>query len=137
MKKQILSSGKRKEAISRAIVKEGKGVIRVNSNLLDNFRPIYAREKIKQPLRLAEDVIDLGKIDISVTVKGGGTMGQADAVACSIARGLIEYTENDELYNKILKYDRTLIAGDHRQTEVHKPSQSSKGPRHKRQKSYR
>jgi small subunit ribosomal protein S9 len=64
-------------------------------------------------------------------------MGQADAIACSISRGLVDYTGKDELLETYTTYDRTLIAGDYRQTEAHKPSQSSKGPRHKTQKSYR
>ena len=130
-------TGKRKRAIARANVKPGKGIIRVNSMLLENLRPVYFREKIKLPLRIASGVVDLGKIDINVVSEGGGVMGQADAIASSIARGLVEYTKSDELHDTIVKYDRTLIAGDHRMTEVHKPGQSSKGPRHKRQKSYR
>ncbi len=130
-------TGKRKKAIARAYIRDGKGIIRINSLLLDHVRPIYMRDKIKLPLRLAEDLIDVSKVDISVVVEGGGVMGQADAIASSIARGLVEYSKSDDLLEKIVKYDRTLIAGDHRMTEVHKPGQSSKGPRHKRQKSYR
>jgi len=64
-------------------------------------------------------------------------MGQSDAVASAIARALVEYSESDELLARYYQYERTLIAGDHRLTETHKPSQSSKGPRHRRQKSYR
>ena len=137
MTKIISTSGKRKEAIARAILREGTGTVRVNSAKLETYMPKHAREKISLPLHLAEGIVDLSKIDISINIQGGGTMGQADAIACSIARGLVEFTKNDDLYNAFVKYDRTLIAGDHRQTEVHKPGQSSKGPRHKRQKSYR
>lgn len=130
-------SGKRKEAIARAVVRDGKGVVRINSLELNQYTPKFAREKIRQPLNLANDVVDLSKIDININVSGGGVMGQADAISSSIARGLVLYTKSDELHDVYIKYDRTLIAGDHRQTEVHKPGQSSKGPRHKRQKSYR
>jgi len=131
------TSGKRKEAIARAILREGTGIVRINTLQLDVYEPKYAREKIRLPLTLADDIVDLSKIDIAINIAGGGQMGQADAIACAIARGLCEHTDNEELYNKYIKYDRTLIAGDHRQTEVHKPGQSSKGARHKRQKSYR
>jgi small subunit ribosomal protein S9 len=130
-------SGKRKEAVARATIGQGKGIVRINSNLLDNHMPRVARERIRQVFLLSDGIVDLAKLDISVVSTGGGVMGQADAIASAIARGLVEHTENDDLKEAFVKYDRTLIAGDHRQTEVHKPSQSSKGPRHKRQKSYR
>ncbi|MBN2250708.1 MAG: 30S ribosomal protein S9 [Candidatus Altiarchaeota archaeon] len=137
MKKTAHSPGKRKRAIARATITEGKGNVRINSTFLDVLQPPIARDKIRVPLMLAADYVDLGKIDFNVNVAGGGPMGQADAVASSIARALLDWTESDELLSVYHQYDRTLIAGDHRLTEPHKPSQSSKGPRHKRQKSYR
>jgi len=130
-------AGKRKESIARTTIRPGSGVIRVNSMLFDNYMPRYAREWIRQVLILSEGMVDLKKLDIDVITEGGGVMGRAEAIACSLARSLVAYTKNDDLKDIIVKYDRTLIAGDHRQTEVHKPSQSSKGPRHKKQKSYR
>ena len=135
--KVIHSSGKRKEAIARTTISPGSGLIRVNSMLLDSFTSKTVVGKIRQPLVIASDYVDLSKVDIDSSVRGGGVIGQADAIASSIARGLVEFTGNDGLHEAYVKYDRTLIAGDHRQTEVHKPGQSSKGPRHKRQKSYR
>ena len=137
MEKNVNRSGKRKEAVARATIKPGKGVFRINSMLFDHCTPELARERMRVPLILAEGLVDLSKVDINVLISGGGVMGQADAVASSIARGLVEYSNSDELHDVYVKYDRTLIAGDHRETEVHKPSQSSKGPRHRRQKSYR
>jgi small subunit ribosomal protein S9 len=134
---QTISAGKRKEAVARAIISPGNGTIRINSQLFDYYTPKLARERINQVFLLADGVVDLKSINIDVTVEGGGVMGQADAIASALARGLVKHTENDDLHDIYVKYERTLIAGDHRQTEVHKPSQSSKGPRHKRQKSYR
>jgi small subunit ribosomal protein S9 len=136
-KKIVHKAGKRKAAIARTTIKEGDGKIRINKKPLENFQPEVARMKIQETLMLASPYVDVGKIDIHVNVRGGGVMGQTDAIVSSIARSLVEYSNSDELMNEILRYDRTLIAGDHRLTEVHKPSQSSKGPRHKRQKSYR
>jgi small subunit ribosomal protein S9 len=130
-------SGKRKEAVARVTITAGSGVVRVNSMLLDHYAPPLVRGRIRQPLMMAADIVDLGTIDVKILTSGGGFMGQADAIASSIARGLVEYTGSDELHDIYVKHDRTLIAGDHRETEVHKPGQSSKGPRHKRQKSYR
>lgn len=137
MGKIVHSSGKRKMAIARSTVKEGKGNVRINSIPLEIFQSELARDKIRLALMLASDYVDLNKISIDVNVNGGGAIGQADAIASSIARALVEWTESDDLLSKYQEYDRTMIAGDHRLTEPHKPSQSSKGPRHKRQKSYR
>lgn len=130
-------AGKRKTAVARATVKEGDGQIRVNKRPLEVFGDRLARMKIEEVLILASDHVDFDNLNIIVNVEGGGFMGQAGAVLNAIARGLVEWTGSEELRNVFLEYDRTILAGDHRQTEPHKPSQSSKGPRHKRQKSYR
>ena len=137
MSRRVHCPGKRKRAIARSTVKEGKGSIRINSIPLDIFQTELTRAKIRLTLMLASDYVDLDKINIDVKVGGGGAMGQADAISCSIARSLVEWSENDDLLSKYQEYDRTMIAGDHRLTEPHKPGQSSKGPRHRRQKSYR
>ncbi len=135
--KIINSSGKRKMSIARAIVKDGKGRIKINSVPLDIYEPELSRSKIKESLIIASDHVDLSRLDIDVTVYGGGVVGQSVAVISAIARGLVNWAKNDNLLSAYLNYDRTMIAGDHRLTETHKPGQSSKGPRHKRQKSYR
>lgn len=136
--KVIHFAGKRKTAIARATLREGTGKVRINSVPLGILQPEVARMRIQETLMLASQHLDLNKIDINVKVEGGGIMGQSDAVSSAIARGLVKFSDNNELLlNEFLNYDRTLIAGDHRLTEVHKPSQSSKGPRHRRQKSYR
>jgi small subunit ribosomal protein S9 len=138
MEKKIAHSpGKRKRSIARATITDGNGSIRINSVPLDVFEPLVAREKIRLPLMLASEYVDLKKIDIDANVLGGGVMGRADAIANAISRALVEWSSSDELLARYHQYDRTLIAGDHRLTEPHKPSQSSKGPRHRRQKSYR
>ncbi len=135
--KLVNISGKRKKSIARATIKKGGGRILINSIPLGVYQPEIARLKIQESLMLASEFVDLNTMDISVNVHGGGVLGQADAIRSSIARGLVEFTDNDELLNMYISHDRTIIAGDHRLTETHKPSQSSKGPRHKRQKSYR
>ena len=137
MAKLVHVAGKRKESIARATITEGKGIVRIDSIPLELYSTVSARLKIMEAMMVASDLIDLSKINISVSARGGGVMGQAEAVSCAIARGLVKWVDNDQLLNKYLEYNRTLIAGDSRQTEVHKPSQSSKGPRHKTQKSYR
>jgi small subunit ribosomal protein S9 len=54
----------------------------------------------------------------------------------AIARALVEYTGDDDLRRDFLEYDRNMLVEDPRRTETRKPSQSSKGARHKQQKSY-
>ncbi|MFH1788758.1 MAG: 30S ribosomal protein S9 [Candidatus Altiarchaeota archaeon] len=135
--KLIHIAGKRKKAVARATIKKGKGGVKVNLRPLELYDPKYARMRIQDAIAVARDFVDLNSIQIGVKTNGGGVFGQADAIASSIARGLCEWTGSDELLAAYQAHDRTLIAGDHRLTETHKPGQSSKGPRHKRQKSYR
>jgi len=130
-------AGKRKTAIARATISKGNGRITINSIPLDIYGTRIARMKINESLMIASKYVNLDDINIKVNVKGGGIMGQTDAIISSIARALVEWSKNEKLHNAYLEYNRTVIAGDHRQTEPHKPSQSRKGPRHKRQKSYR
>ena len=111
--------------------------MKINRVPLSVYGTKIARMKINEILVIASNYINMNKIDIDVKVAGGGFMGQTDAVISSIARGLVKWSKDEKLHNAYLEYDRTVIAGDHRQTEPHKPSQSRKGPRHKRQKSYR
>lgn len=128
----ILTVGRRKRAVARATIKEGKGRILINNESLEKF-PEIVRLRIMEPLILANNM----NFDINVNVIGGGIMGQADAIRTAIAKGLVMITKDKNLKKKFLNYDRSLLIDDIRRTEPHKPSQSSKGPRHKRQKSYR
>ncbi len=137
MEKSTHSPGKRKKSIARATITDGNGIVTVNCIPIDVFQNTVARDKIKVPLLLASSFVDLSKINVEANVHGGGVMGSSDAVASAIARALVDWTGSDELLSVYHHYERTLIAGDHRLTEPHKPSQSSKGPRHRRQKSYR
>ena len=131
--KVINSSGKRKSAIARAVTKAGKGRVRINSIPLEVYEPEFARLKIVEPLKIAGK--KAGKIDISVNVKGGGVMGQADAVRIAIAKGIVEYFGDKELREFLLKYDRSILVNDPRRREA--KHQLGRGARAKRQKSYR
>ena len=131
MKKVISASGKRKRAVARAYLKDGQGIIKVNNVNLDNFEPNICRMKILEPLILAGDKAK--KVNISVTVVGGGVVGQAEAVRLAVARALAEYDKS--LESVYLEYDRNLLVADVRRNEPHKPNRSK--PRAKRQKSYR
>ena len=133
--KIVHTVGKRKTAIARATAREGKGRIRVNKVPIELFGPKYLNMKLMEPIILAGDVINT--MDIDITVKGGGVSGQIDAVRTALGKAIVEFTGSMEIKKKFLEYDRTLLVSDARRTEPHKPSRSTKGPRAKRQKSYR
>jgi len=139
--KTIHEAGKRKRALARTTITEGKGIIRINSVPLEIYGDSLTQLRIREPLILTKKLIDAGKLDININVKGGGFSGQVDAIRTSLARALISYAKSakkDSALREILvSYDRSLVSGDSRRTEPHKPSKSSKGPRAKRQKSYR
>lgn len=126
-------SGKRKRAVARATVREGKGVVRINSMLLNNYNPKLLRMRILEPLIIAGELAK--KVDVSVNVYGGGISSQSEASRLAIARALVDYSKDKSLREKYLNYDRHLIVADIRHTEASKPNDSK--PRAKRQKSYR
>jgi small subunit ribosomal protein S9 len=129
----VNTSGKRKTAIARAVVKEGTGKVTVNKIPIALYTPELARLKIEEPLGLAGD--KASKVDISVTVNGGGVMGQAAAVRTAIARGMCEFFKDEELEATYRAYDRTLIINDDRRKLPKNPQ--GPGARAKKQKSYR
>ncbi len=133
MTKVINTSGKRKTAIARATLKEGKGRIRINSVPLEIYGTELTRLKISEPLLLVPDAFE--GIDISVDVRGGGVMGQAEAVRTAIGRGILKWHNDPKIKDVFLDYDRTLIVNDSRQKEAKKPH--GRGARKKFQKSYR
>ncbi len=127
----IHTQGKRKTAVARATLKEGKGTVTINGQLLDNFSTDMSRLKVKEPLILAGDLAN--SVDIKVNVIGGGQNGQADAIRLAIARALVQ--KDEKLKKTFTSYDRLLLVADVRQKEVCKPNDSK--ARAKRQKSYR
>ncbi|HNR25388.1 MAG TPA: 30S ribosomal protein S9 [Methanobacteriaceae archaeon] len=133
MKKVIHTSGKRKTAIARGKVREGKGRVRINKLPVEYYHPELARLKIKEPLTLAGDLVD--QVDIDVHVVGGGVMGQAEAARMVIAKGLVQWTGDMDLKEKFNQYDRTMLVGDPRRTESKK--YGGRGARARQQKSYR
>ncbi|HDN68764.1 30S ribosomal protein S9 [ANME-1 cluster archaeon ex4572_4] len=145
-KKVVTQVGKRKTAIARVTLQKredgGKGGVRINKKPLEIIEPEVVREKISEPLVVAAQLPEGAAVDIegegisvNVNVKGGGFMGQAEAVRTAIARGLVEWTGNEELKETYFEYDRNLLVNDTRQKESKKFG--AKGARAHRQKSYR
>lgn len=132
MTKTINTTGKRKEAIARATLKQGTGKVTINHIDVTAFQPTIARLKLQEPLLLAG--VNAEKVDISVTVFGGGFMGQTIAARLAIARALAE--KYPKLKDIFLNYDRQLLVADVRRKEARKPNTQGNA-RAKRQKSYR
>jgi small subunit ribosomal protein S9 len=87
------ATGRRKEATARVWLKTGEGKIVVNGRTMDHY---FGRETSKmvihQPLQLVEQ---MGKVDITINVVGGGLSGQAGAIRHGISRALCVF--NPEL----------------------------------------
>ncbi|MEI6860326.1 30S ribosomal protein S9 [Shewanella psychropiezotolerans] len=88
---QYYGTGRRKTSTARVFAKAGTGNIVVNQLPLDKyFGRETARMVVRQPLELVEMT---DKLDIYVTVKGGGITGQAGAIRHGITRALLELDE--------------------------------------------
>ena len=89
---QNYGTGRRKTSAARVFITPGNGNIVVNNHPLDQyFGRETARMIVRQPLEVAE-VTD--KVDVKITVRGGGNSGQAGAIRHGIARALVEQDES-------------------------------------------
>ena len=85
-------TGRRKTSTARVFISSGSGNITVNKHTLEEyFGRETARMIVRQPLEVAE-LTD--NVDIQITVRGGGTSGQAGAIRHGIARALVEHDES-------------------------------------------
>ncbi|MGC8567953.1 MAG: 30S ribosomal protein S9 [Candidatus Micrarchaeia archaeon] len=128
-KKQLLVpvlKSKRKEAVARAYITQGKGNITINNQNLDLIQPKEIRNFISEPLHLSDAIEALRKkIDIDIKVYGGGASGQAQAARSAIAKGIAAYSNNDSIKKMFASFDRSLIIDDYRRVEPKK----YKGPK--------
>jgi small subunit ribosomal protein S9 len=89
---QYYGTGRRKTSTAKVFMMEGTGNIIVNKQPLDEyFGREVARMIVRQPLEVTEAS---NKFDIKVTVRGGGSFGQAGAIRHGITRALLEYDES-------------------------------------------
>jgi small subunit ribosomal protein S9 len=88
---QYYGTGRRKSSTARAFIKAGSGKIVINQRSLEQYfgRPT-ARMVVRQPLELVEMT---EKLDLFITVNGGGISGQAGAIRHGITRALMQYDE--------------------------------------------
>lgn len=113
----INALGRRKSAIARIYVKEGKGQITINDCDIDKY---FAEDRlrfiVKQPLELLEKE---GSFDIKVNLVGGGIKGQAEALRLAIARAMVKIDEE----NKTALKKEGFLTRDQREVERKKPGQ--------------
>ena len=133
--KVVQTSGKRKSAIARAVLKHpSKGQIKINSVPLHLYEPEIARWRIQEVLEIVNHP-KLEKCDITVRVKGGGIMGQTDAVRIAIAKSIQKFIGTKTVERSFRDYDDSLLSGDSRRIEPKKFG--GKKARARRQKSFR
>ena len=115
---QTHALGRRKTAVARVYLTEGTGNIVINGRPLEGyFQEEALRYVVLQPYTATET---LGKFDTKVTLVGGGTKGQAEAVRLGIARALCEIDK--EAYRSVLKA-AGFLTRDAREVERKKPGQ--------------
>jgi small subunit ribosomal protein S9 len=85
-------TGRRKTSAARVFLCSGSGKISVNAQSLEElFGRETSRMVVRQPLEVA-DMSD--KLDVKITVRGGGNSGQAGAIRHGIARALVDFDES-------------------------------------------
>lgn len=111
----INALGRRKAAVARVFVSDGKGKITVNGR---DYKEYFGAETLQyvvtQPLVLLNAT---DKYDIVVNLEGGGVKGQAEALRLGISRALIKI---DEETKKALKANG-FTTRDPREVERKKP----------------
>ncbi len=107
----ICTTGRRKSSTARVFLSRGAGTITVNGRPLDTyFGRQTARMIVRQPLE-ATSLSD--KVDVNVTVRGGGNSGQAGAIRHGLARAIVAW---DEANRKALR-QRGFLTRDAREVE--------------------
>lgn len=103
--------GRRKTAVARIYVSDGKGNITVNKKDYKNyFTTPTLQYKIMQALNLTDNA---EAFDITVNVFGGGVTGQAEAIRLAISRALVELDPE----NRVILKPHGLLTRDPRMVE--------------------
>ncbi len=111
----INAIGRRKSAVARIYMSEGKGRILVNDKEYSVYFPMETLQYVvKQPLETLK-VAD--KYDIKVNLMGGGSKGQAEALRLAISRALVKVNAD----NKPALKAEGFMTRDPREVERKKP----------------
>lgn len=84
------ATGRRKTTSARVFLKPGNGEISINGRKLEEY---FGRKTSRIKVQLPLTVAGVQKVDLFITVKGGGITGQTDAIAHGIARVLVKYDD--------------------------------------------
>ena len=113
----INALGRRKKAIARVYLQDGKGEITINNrDWKEYFSTSILQYVVQQPFLLTGTE---SKYDLKVNLDGGGITGQAEALRLAISRALLKI---DEEYRPVLK-SNGLLRRDPRMVERKKPGQ--------------
>lgn len=108
-------TGRRKSSVARVFMTAGTGNMTINGKGIDDYFGLETLKVIvKQPLEATQSG---DQYDLKITVKGGGTTGQAGAIRHGIARALCEA---DPEFRPILK-KAGYLTRDSRMKERKKP----------------
>lgn len=137
----VLPAFRKKTATACAFAKQGRGLIKVNGQPIENIEPECLRLKAFEPvLILGQD--KFANLDIRIRVKGGGMTAQIYAIRSAIAKSIVAYyakyvdeSSKNELRATLMAYDRNLLVADPRRREPKK--YGGRGARARFQKSYR
>ena len=103
--------GRRKTAVARVYLSDGKGKITVNNkDFKSYFTTATLQYKVNQPLALTDNE---GNFDIKINVFGGGVTGQAEAVRLALSRAMCELNEE----NRTILKPEGLMTRDPRMVE--------------------
>ncbi len=86
------ATGRRKSSAARVFLTLGSGNISVNGRTLEQF---FGRETARMVVRQPLQAVSMAdRVDLRITVTGGGNTGQAGAIRHGIARALVDFDEN-------------------------------------------
>jgi small subunit ribosomal protein S9 len=109
--------GRRKKAIARVYIQDGKGEIKINGRDIQEYFPTSILQYVvQQPFQLTNTE---SKYDLKVNLDGGGITGQAEALRLAISRALIKI---DPEHRPVLK-SNGMLKRDPRMVERKKPGQ--------------
>lgn len=119
--KIVQCKSKRKRSIARATIRDGNGIVRINSKLIDTIEPEFIRDQILAPINFSDLTKGMmSNLNVSVNVYGGGISSQAQASASAIAKAIVEYSGDAEIKREYLDYNRNLLKDDQRRVEPKK-----------------
>ena len=121
--KILVVSGKRKTAIAKVKIREGKGNVLYNALPYEKLE-LFHKLSISEPIKIAEQELGNFNFDIDVKTSGGGKESQIQAARLGIAKALVKFTDNQDLKSSFVKYDRQLLVADVRRKETCKPGDS-------------